>query len=382
MNRIRWSIAWCVASACASPPPSAPPPPCPPALQLPPRAVQHDPKADAKAEAARVLRAYADSHAFGAERRPPTPAEVAAAELADPIDAATDRERWAHMDTGFRLLEVYLQGQRSGWVAACDAAVEQWWGSARRIDEELEARLASQPPPTDFYAGIVAWSAHRQWLDARTQRDPAFAALPSLANVGAVFHLVTAQNAWAVTWLARDRPLEQTLGQRPLPYNAWAIEDLPTEQARFCKAAYPDSSGGLIAPTKISVGLKPNGPAIAEPAQASGVVAQVSQHGTEWVVTRRDWTATIESVPPCKRVMCTGIDCGMVEGGPWREVCAEKVTRHHEDHRWVLHFDTVPTKPRLGDAVGFYLDPATGHAVLIYASRSADVDPYFYVYYH
>jgi hypothetical protein len=369
MNRLCWSIiCW---AACAAPLPIPPPST---SQQLPPCADNSD---HGKAEAARILRAYADSHAFGDIRRAPTPAEEAAAVISDPIDPETGPAHWRTLDTGFRLQEVYAQAQRRGWLVACNATVGRWWQSARRIDDEMAARLALRPPPADFYAGMAYWSSHWQWFEPRRQLDAAFNGVVGFGALGAEFRLVAAQNEWSATWPAQGRPLERVLSERRVPGNADELGDLASRQAFACTATRRDASYDL---TPLRVGLiRPAGPPFARPTMESGHVAQIRKHDTEWLVTRRDWTTITESIPPCRRFRCREIDCAMDERHGWREQCAQKVIRRHEDHRFVLHFDAAPVKVRIGDAVGFYLDPETGHAVLAYASRRDDLAPYFFL---
>jgi hypothetical protein len=207
-------------------------------------------------------------------------------------------------------------------------------------------------------------------------REPAFGEL-RLSSVGPGFRLVTAQNRWSEAWLAKDHPLEYMLSRRQVPVNAWVLEDLATEQARCCAAAYRQSSGGLPPPDSPGV-VTPAGPLPVTPLRESGSVAQIRANGTEWVVTRRDWFTTYRAVPPCRRQPCRGLDCAMQEGGGWLNVCTNQAIRSFEDHRFVLRLDAPPVTPRRGDFIDFYLDPATGRAVLIAAARRVGVAPYFF----
>lgn len=343
-----------------------------PARPLPPSATA---EAQRRRDAASVLRAYGARHALGEPRQPPSDAELVAAALADPIDPAIAPERWRTLDAAWRLNEAYDLSQHDAWTSACHAGVAAWWQSARQIDDELAVRLAAGIP-ADFYAGMRVWNQHAAWLRQRQEADPVFRSIP-LANVGPAFTLFVAQNAWARSWAEHDHPLERAISERARLPNAWALDTLEVEQARFCTAAYADGVRTWPPPGWLRV-LEPAVAAtVAPPATESGTLAEIRDRGTTWLVTRRDWTTTIEQVPPCKRVRRTCRDCTMQEGGGWIDVCREHRIRRFEDHRFVLHFDAAPANVHPGDAVSFYFDRATAHAVLVYASRRADVPPYF-----
>lgn len=358
-----------VCAACAAPAPSTARPTTPP--PRPSAAVQVDPKV----EAARILRAYGESHeALDTPRRPPTPAELAAAAaLVESPIPSIDAGRWEKMSAAARLNEVFEEHRHQLWLAACRAGVGRWWDRARAIDDELQARLEREPVPADFYAGLAAWNRHWAWLASRRASEPAFMVVLQLVEVGAAFRLISAQNAWA----ERQPPLERAVSERNVPANSWSLEDRSSEQSRFCAAA--DGHGPRTWPITYGLpALRPGSPVVlASPAEESGTVAQIRKQGTEWLVTRRDWTTTIELVPPCRREQCQGIDCCMVPGGCWRNVCTEKQVRQFKDHAFVLHFGSLPVAPKVGDFVDFYFDLASGHAVLDAVSSSSTQPPYF-----
>jgi hypothetical protein len=231
-------------------------------------------------------------------------------------------------------------------------------------------------PPAEFYAGWRYWQSQWTWLSERRHRDPALEALFVLDPVGPRFRLAAAQNRWSAAWLARGRPVERLVSEVTLNANAWALEDLATERARICKAAFAHSPDLQMPPNDLGT-VTPQGSPSGTLVEETGTLARVGKHGTEWRVTRRDWTEIIESVPPCKRVRCSQIDCEMVEGGGWEDVCTKKVIHRFTDHSFVLHFDAAPVTPRVGDLVKFFWDADTGHAVLSSAARRAGATPYF-----
>jgi len=366
-----WSLVAC--AACADAPSASPAGPASPSAAGPSAA---DLGREQRVDATAVLRAYAESHALGVPRRAPSEAELVAAKIAAPPYASIDAGRWQQLPPAWRLNETYEQHQRSLWLAACAAGVERWWDAAKAIDDEMEIRLR-RPVPSDFYAGMAAWGEQWAWLVKRQQGDVAFRSLAALASVGAVFRLVEAQNRWSATWGARQRPLEEALSARPLPANAWSLEDRDVEGARFCAAA--EGHGPRTWPLTYSVNvIKPAGPPVGNtPIRESGTLAAIRSGGVEWLVRRRDTITRLEYLPPCHREMCKGIDCCMTPGGCWRNVCTEHEVRTYEDHAFVLHFDPLPVTSHVGDAVSFYVDATSGHAVLFSASDGRDKPPYF-----
>lgn len=359
-------------AACTPPAPIAtetaitmtPPPPAP-------RRPEDDP-----VQAAGILRGYADSHAFGAERRAPNASELAAAaHVAEPIDATSDRERWHALDPAFRLLEVYEQHQRRLWFATCEAAVARWWPAARKLDDELAARLAQQPLPDDLYAGIAAWQAQRQWLDTAQKADPALGELPWLANTGAMFRLFSARHAWAGHFAS----FEQAVADLGVPRNAWALEDLAVEQARFCTAAYSDGARSFPPASGLRRSITEGIAAPPRPSVEWGALSRIGKHGGEWTVIRREHVQILETVPPCKRVRCTGLDCEMDERHGWRDVCVEKYVPRVETSTYVLELAAAapPFTPRVGDSLYFFWDQTTHHAVIQTAAHGGDQPKYF-----
>jgi hypothetical protein len=323
------------------------------------------------AHANQILLAYGKEHALGVPRRAPTEAELAAAADADPVDGAT-KEAWRGMDPPMRMLRAYEAGQHAAWDVVCYPAVEAWWRAAKAIDEELATRLA-QPVPADLYGGLAAWSQHRAWLNQRMKNDPAFAALP-LSSSGAYHRLAAAQIAWAETW--RDRPAAHAVAVAAIRDDGWPLDALAEEQTRFCTETWLHTSRTwppvLWSPIRIQ---QPRNPYL--PARESGVVAKVDASGGELRVTRRDRETTIETVPPCKRVRCVGLDCEMDERHGWRDVCVEKEIHRFVDHAWSLHVVPPPVVLRVGDHVELYVDTATGDAVLASAARTKHGQAYF-----
>lgn len=318
-----------------------------------------------------ILRTYGQEHALGAPRRVPTEAELAAAADADPVDGATADE-WRGMDPAMRMLRTYEAGQHAAWDAVCYPAVEAWWNAAKAIDDELAARLA-QPVPSDLYGGLAAWSQHRAWLTQRMNGDPAVAALP-LSSIGAYHRLAAAQIAWAETW--RDRPAAHAVAVAAIRDDGWPLDALAVEQTRFCTATWLHTSRRwplvLSSPIRIQ---QPRNPYL--PAHEYGVVAKVDATGDELLVTRRELETTLETVPPCKRVRCTQLDCEMDERHGWRDVCVEKEIHRVVDHAWSMHVVPPLVVPKVGDHVELYVDTATGDAVLVSAKRTERGQPYF-----
>jgi hypothetical protein len=350
MNWSRWSIAWCVAYATLVPRASASPP-----------AAASDPFADAM----RIVRAYAAGDTLHAEPRPPTPAELEAVTMIGPIDLDIDQDRWREMNAATRLTAVYMHAHRRQWFARCDALVEAWWARAQRVDEELQARLARQAPPDEFYAGMKYWRAQALWLYERKHDDAALKALPALEAVGPSFRLYAAQNRWSVARFAREHPLEHVVSTFPMPANAWALEDLATERKRICEAAFANFSDLWIPTMNIGLVTPADAPSLGMVSDF-GSVARIRKHATEWVVTRREWTEIRNDMA-----------CEVLTVRPPKGECHPVVSRHFTDHTFVLHFDAAPATPHLGDNVTFWLDPATGHAVLAVATRSGGAVPYF-----
>jgi hypothetical protein len=367
VTHVRWLALLVAACGAATPPPTSPTtgityrrPPAPPA----------DPARD-HAHANQILVAYGNEHALGVARRIPTSAELAAAANADPFDGASEDE-WRRMDPPMRMLRAYEAGQHVAWDAVCKPAVESWWYAASSIDHELATRLA-QPVPTDLYAGLAVWSQHRSWLAQRTKSDPAFAALP-MSSTGAYHRLAAAQIAWADAW--RDRPVAHALAVAAIREDGWPLDALAEEQTRFCTATWLHTSRVwppvLYSPIRIQ---QPRNPSL--PASEYGVVAKVDATGEELRVTRRDRETTIETVPPCKRVRCTGLDCEMDARHGWRDICVEKQVHRIVNHAWTLHVVAPPVVPKAGDQVTFYFDAATGDAVLATAAKTERGDAYF-----
>lgn len=328
---------------------------------------------DAREAATRLVRAYAARFELGSSRGPPTDAEVAAAALAEPPDESIDAAKWKGLPPAWRLNEAFEAHQRALWLSACRTGVGRWFDRAHAIDGELQARLESASLPGDFYAGSAALNEHRTWLRKALASDPAFQSILQLANVGPAFRLVSAQNAWAEL----QPPLERAIAEIGIGANSWSLEDRATEATRFCGAA--EGRGPRTWPIHYGLAaLKPAVPlATAPPAREEGTVAQIRKQGTEWLVTRRDRTTTIELVPPCRRVHCEGLDCCMTPMGCWRDVCSEKETAHVKDYAFVVEFGSLPIRLSVGDVVSFYAVGATGHAVLARASKKQDQPPFF-----
>ena len=367
MRDLCWLVL--VVAACGA---ATAPPPEPPrtglTIWLPSKPV--DPARE-RAHANQVLLAYGKEHALGVPRRVPTKAELAAAADADPVDGAT-QDAWRGMDPPMRMLRAYEAGQHAAWDAVCYPAVDAWWHAAKSIDDELAARLA-QPVPADLYGGLAAWSQHRAWLAQRMKTDPAFAALP-MSLSGAYHRLAAAQLAWAETW--RDQPVAHAVAVAAIRDDGWPLDALAEEQTRFCTATWLHTSRTW--PPVLSSSLRvqqPRNPSL--PASESGVVAKVDATGHELRVTRRDRETTIETVPPCKRVRCGGLDCEMDERHGWRDICVEKEIHRFVDHAWSLHVVSPPVVPKVGDHVSFYVDTATGDAVLASAARTEHGPAYF-----
>jgi hypothetical protein len=310
-----------------------------------------------------ILAAYGKEHALGVDRRVPTAEELAAAADTDPIESISS-DQWREMTPPMRMLRAWEAGQHAAWSAVCLPKLEAWWQSAKVIDDEMAARLA-QPTPTDFYAGMVVWHQHWAWLKQRMQSDVAFSSLPR-SDIGAWHRLVAAQDVWAANWAEQ---IEHPIAEASIVWDGRLLDALDTEQARFCTSSqrkWPPASresGTAMRPRFL-------------PARESGRVERIDPTGTELRVTRRDRETVIETVPPCKRVRCTGIDCNMDERNGWRDICVEKRVQRVHDVAFVLHLDAPPVVPKVGDFVGFFLAPS-GHAVLASAARTEQAAPYF-----
>ena len=350
--------------------PAAAPPPVNPAVAVAASAAVERARKD---EASRVVRAYADSHAaLDTERRAPTAAELAAAEaLTEPPDPGVDSVRWKTLSPAARLSDVFQEHRHQLWLSACRAGIGQWWERAHAIDDELAARLEHETIPQELYAGIAAWNRQWDWLKSRQASETGTP--PQLVDVGAVFRLISAQNRWA----EGQPPLEHAVSELYVPDNSWSLEERAAEQSRFCTAA--DGHGPYTWPIGYGIKSLHEGSHVVRqaPARESGTVAQIRKQGTEWLVTRRDWTTLLELVPPCHVEKCHGIDCCMGPGGCSRNVCTEKRTQQFSDHAFVLHFEALPVALKVGDFVDFHYEPTSGHAVLITASKNANQLPYF-----
>lgn len=120
-----------------------------------------------------------------------------------------------------------------------------------------------------------------------------------------------------------------------------------------------------------------NGPRAAEPPVARGTVVRVGKSGRRWKIRFRDRETIEQQVPPCRRVRCTTIDCGMDGRHGWRKICAVKELRRYHDIRYALDFGALPTPPAVGDFIRFYLASDGHHAVLESAAHHENGAPYF-----
>ncbi|MEO8846833.1 MAG: hypothetical protein ABI591_17000 [Kofleriaceae bacterium] len=341
-------FAFLVLVACA-----ASPPPTPEISIVVPPASPPPPPPDHTASN-EILAAYGHDHALGVDRRAPTPAELAAALDAESVDPSITPERWREMNAATRMMYAWEAGQHAAWLVVCRADVATWWQRAKALDDAMASELAT-PAPSDFYAGMAIWQQRAVWW--KQQLTPSVLARD---EVGAWHRMVVARNAWA----APRAPLEQAIAGAAIIWPGRELEALDREQARMCSSEL--SLRAWPPPRTREPGTPFRTPQL--PQRESGRVTRV--RGTEVDVTRRDREITIESVPPCKRVHCTGIDCGMDAGHGWRDVCATKQIKRVHDVAFVLDLDSPPVVLKVGDPVEFFLAP-DGHAVLATAPHYA-----------